>query len=338
MILASIKQAVRQGVQEAVSAISKAQRIVVTSHVNPDGDALGSVLAVTHILDALGKDVTPLMADGVPDIYRWLPGAERVVTQTVRRDFDLAIVCDAGAIERVGKSVRLVVEATPLVMDIDHHVADGPFGAIQILDARASATAELIWLLLEGLQTTAPQPLATKNVADCLLTGIITDTGSYRYPNSTPDTLELSAQLQRLGAQPAVISELVFENRSFASLKMLGRALDSLQTTPDGRVAWARVTAQDFADTNGEDADTEGIVSHVRAVQGAEIGILFREVPGKKVRISLRAREGANVNKIANVFGGGGHKLAAGCSLDPPLADVERQVIAEAVRQLNVLS
>ena len=335
-MLAAIKQAVEEGIQEAVSAISKAQRIVVTSHVNPDGDALGSVLALAHLLDALGKDVTPLMQDGVPDIYRWLPGAERVVTQTERRDFDLAIVCDAGAIERVGKSVRAIVEATPLVMDIDHHVADGPFGAIQILDARASATAELIWLLLEGLQPTTTQTLAIKDVADCLLTGIITDTGSYRYPNSTPDTLELSAHLQRLGAQPAVISELVFENRSFASLKMLGRALDSLQTTLDGRVAWAQVTQQDFADTNGEDADTEGIVSHVRAVQGAEIGILFREVPGKKVRISLRARESANVNKIANVFGGGGHKLAAGCSLDPPLADVEQQVIAEAVRQLNV--
>lgn len=335
MMLASIQQAVREGVQEAVIAIRQAQRIVVTSHVNPDGDALGSVLAVMHLLDALGKDVTPLMADGVPDIYRWLPGAERVVTQTERRDFDLAIVCDAGAIERVGKSVRLVVEATPLVMDIDHHVADGPFGAIQILDARASATAELIWVLLEGLQPLTAQTLATKDVADCLLTGIITDTGSYRYQNATPDTFELSAHLQRLGAQPAVISELVFENRSYASLKLLGRALASLQTTPEGRVAWAHVTGQDFADTNGEDADTEGIVSHVRAVQGAQIGILFREVPGKKVRISLRAREGANVNKIANVFGGGGHKLAAGCSLDPPLADVEQQVIAEAIRQLQ---
>ncbi len=328
-------EAKSDAIAEAVLAIRQARRIVVTSHVNPDGDALGSVLAMTHILDALGKDVTPLMADGVPDIYRWMPGADRIVTQTERRDFDLAIVCDAGAIERVGKSVRPVVEETLLVMDIDHHVADGPFGDIRILDATASATAELVWQLLLALQPTTAQSLATKEIADCLLTGIITDTGSYRYPNTTPFTFELSAQLQKLGAQPAMISELVFENRSYASLKLLGRALDSLQTTPDGQVAWAHVTTQDFADTKGEDADTEGIVSHVRAVQGAQIGILFREVPDKKVRISLRAREGANVNKIANVFGGGGHKLAAGCSLDPPLADVEQQVIAEAMRQLN---
>ena len=179
--------------------------------------------------------------------------------------------------------------------------------------------------------------LPRQQIADCLMTGIITDTGSFRYLNVTPRTFALSAELQRLGAIPANIAELVYENQSYASVKILGRALDSLQTTPDGRVAWAHVTAQDFADLNAVDADTEGIVSHVRAIRGTQIGILFREVPGKKIRISLRARDGADVNKIANVFGGGGHKLAAGCSLDPPLADVEAQVIAETIRQLTVV-
>jgi phosphoesterase RecJ-like protein len=329
-----MSEAIHEAIQAAVAAISQAQRIVVTSHVNPDGDALGCVLAVTHLLDALGKDVTPLMADGVPDIYKWLPGAARVLTQTTRQDFELAIVCDAGVLERVGRSVRPIVENAPLVIDIDHHVADGPFGDIRILDATAAATAEIIWELLLALQTATGRDLATPQIADCLMTGIITDTGSFRYLNVTPRTFELSAQLQRLGATPATIAELVYENQSYASVKILGRALDSLQTTPDGRVAWARVTAQDFADLNAVDADTEGIVSHVRAVRGAHIGILFREVPGKKIRISLRARDGADVNKIANAFGGGGHRLAAGCSLEPPLADVEAQVIAETVRQL----
>lgn len=322
--------------QEAVDAIVCSQRIVVTSHLNPDGDALGSVLAITHILHSLGKEVLPLMVDGVPDIYRWMPGAELVQTQTDRRDFDLAIVCDAGTLERIGRSIIPVITATPKVVDIDHHVADGPFGDIRILDATAAATAELVWELLQALQATTTQPLATSDIANCLMTGIITDTGSFRYLNVTPRTFELSAQLQRLGASPSVISEQVFENRSYASVKLLGRALDALQVTSDGQVAWTRVTTQDFIDLNGTDADTEGIVALVRAVHGAQIGILFREVPGKKVRISLRARDGADVNKIANAFGGGGHKLAAGCSLDPPLETVMQQVVAEAVRQLAV--
>lgn len=322
--------------QEAVDAIMRSQCIVVTSHLNPDGDALGSVLAVTHILHSLGKEVLPLMVDGVPDIYTWLPGANLVQTQTERRDFDLAIVCDAGTLERIGRSIVPVITATPTVIDIDHHVADGPFGDIRVLDSTVASTAELVWELLQALQATTAQPLATADIANCLMTGIITDTGSYRYLNVTPRTFELSAQLQRLGASPSVISEQVFENRSYASVKLLGRALDALQTTPDGQVAWTRVTTQDFSDLDGTDADTEGIVSLVRAVRGAQIGILFREVPGKKVRISLRARDGADVNKIANVFGGGGHKLAAGCSLDPPLETVIQQVVAEAVRQLKI--
>ena len=223
------------------------------------------------------------------------------------------------------------------MVDIDHHVADGPFGHIQILDATAAATAELVWELLLALQSATGHTLATPSIADCLLCGLITDTGSFQYSNVTPRSFELAAQWQRLGASPAAISELVYENRSYASLKVLGRALASLQMTPDGRVAWAHVTEQDFADLNADDADTEGIVSHVRAVRGAQIGILFRAVPGKKVRISLRAREGADVNRIARAFDGGGHKLAAGCSLDPPLAGVEQQVLAETLRQLGAL-
>ena len=199
----------------------------------------------------------------------------------------------------------------------------------------AAATAELVWLLVLALGKLWDRNLADKAVADCLMTGLITDTGSFRFLNVTPRTFLLAARLQRLGAIPAPITELVFENKSYASIKLLGRALDSLQRTADGRVAWAHVSAQDFADLDAADADTEGIVNHVRAVEGVQVGILFREVPGKKVRISLRARDGADVNRIANAFGGGGHKLAAGCSAEPPLADVELAVVSETLRQLG---
>lgn len=324
----------REAYQKAAEAILAAQRVVIASHINPDGDALGSILALVHVLRALGKEVIPISADGVPDIYRWLPGAEDVQTGTERRDFDLAIVCDAGALNRVGTSVMPIVESAPHLMDIDHHVADGTFGDLQILDASAAATAELIFTLLQEVSVQAGRDLLSTEIANCLMTGIVTDTGAFRYPNVTPTTFRIAASLQEQGAKPAMIAELSFDKRSFASLKLLGRALDSLQTTPDGRIAWAHVTAQDMEELNGTDTDTEGIVSHVRAVQSAMIGVLFREIPGKKIRISLRAREGADVNKIANVFGGGGHKLAAGCSFDPPLADAEAVVIAEAARQL----
>ncbi|HLK60365.1 MAG TPA: bifunctional oligoribonuclease/PAP phosphatase NrnA [Chthonomonadaceae bacterium] len=324
----------RKQFKKAVQAICEAERIVLAGHVNPDGDTLGCILALTHAFRALGKEAIPLSTDGVPDIYRWLPGAEWVQTGTEHRDFDLAIVCDAGTMVRVGRSVVPVMESAPVLMDIDHHVADGPFGQIRILDPGAAATAELVWQLIRTLSAATRRDLANREIADCLMTGLITDTGSFRYMNVTPLTFALAARLQRLGASPAPISELVFENRSYASIKLLGRALDSVQLSENRRVAWGHVTAHDFEQFQATDADTEGIVNHIRAIKGVQVGILFREVPGMKVRISLRAREGADVNKVANVFGGGGHKLAAGCSLEPPLDAVEKTVVSETLRQL----
>jgi phosphoesterase RecJ-like protein len=329
------KQANSSQIKRAAHLLSEAQRIVLAGHVNPDGDTLGCCLALAHALQTLGKDVTVLLADGVPEIYSWLPGADWVQTGTTRRDFDLAVVCDSGSLERVGSSIRPVIEAVECVIDVDHHVADGVFGNVQVLDATAAATAEIVWLLLRALEKKADRSVMTQAVAECLMTGLITDTGSFRFLNVTPRTFDLAARLEQLGALPAPITERVFENRTHASVKLLGRALDSLQITPDGRVAWAHVTAQDFADLNAIDAETEGIVNQVRAINTVQVGILFREIPGKKVRVSLRARDGADVNKIANVFGGGGHKLAAGCSVESPLADVELAVVAETIRQLG---
>src|ERR1700722_3115747 len=265
--------------QRAVNALCSAQRVVVSSHVNPDGDALGSTLALTHALRKMGKDVTPLLTDGVPEIYRWLPGADLVNTSTDRRDFDLAIVCDAGAMIRVGRSIVPVIESAPIVIDIDHHVADGPFGDIRILDASAAATAELVWPLLQRLSRSTRIELVDSDIAQCLMAGLITDTGSFRFPNTTPYSFQLAAKLQQLGAAPAPITELVFETRSFASIKLLGRALDSLQVSEDGRVAWARVTAADFDEFGASDAETEGVVNHVRAIKDVQVGLLFREIP-----------------------------------------------------------
>ena len=319
----------------AIKAIVGAHRIVVSSHINPDGDALGSTLALCHALRALGKDATLVLADGVPDIYRWMPGADMVVRSTDRRDFELAVVCDAGVLVRVGTSIIPIIESAPIVIDIDHHVADGPFGNIRILDDTVATTAELVWPLIQRLQKATGTTLLNQSVAECLMCGVITDTGSFRFPNTRPGTFETAASLQRLGASPAPITEAVFESRSEASIRLLGRSLSSLGLSSDGRVGWAVVRAADFEEFGAADQDTEGVVNHIRAIRSVDIALLFREIPGKKVRISLRAREGADVNKVANVFGGGGHRLAAGCSVDLPLDQAVSVVSAEAIRQLN---
>lgn len=319
----------KRALQQAVLAIRAASRVVIASHVNPDGDTLGSALALGRALRNMGKDVTVLSHDGVPEIYRWMPDQECVLRSIEDRDFDLAIVCDTGTLDRVG-GARPAVEAARRTIDIDHHVSEGTFGEIRIVDPRAAATGELAYALLRALR--APMDQA---IADCLMCAIVTDTGSFRFLNVTPNTLRIASHLLRLGARLSLIGDLVFEDRSLASLKLLGRALDALQVTPDGAVAWAHVRAADYEELGASDEDTEGIVNHIRSVRGARVGILFREVPGKKVRISLRAKEGVDVNEIAAVFGGGGHMLAAGCTLDPPLEEAEERVLAEVRRRLG---
>ena len=321
--------------RKTANLIFGASKIVIASHLNPDGDALGSMLGLTHALKALGKDVTLISTDGVPATYSWMPGAEWVQTATDRRDFELAIVVDAGALERIGTSQVPAIKSANTLIDIDHHVADTVFGDVRILDSSSASTAELICRLIRTMNSLLNRDLMTPAIADCLMTGIITDTGSFKFPNVTSKTLTTSAYLKKNGASVSRINELVYENRSLASLKLVGRAMESLRITPDGKVAWTHVTAKDLEETGGIDADTEGVVGMVRSIEGVEVGVLFREIPGKKVRISLRAREGSDVNRIANVFGGGGHRLAAGCSIEPPLEVAIRTVIEEVVRQIG---
>ena len=313
----------------AAEAIARAQKIVLACHVNPDGDTLGSALALAHALRRAGKSVTVLSHDGVPEIYQWMPGAEWVQRDTDERDFDLSIVCDTGTSDRVGRA-KDIVDSARVTVNIDHHVAEGEFGRIRVVNSRAAATGELVLGLLKAMDAEID-----KRIAECLMCAVVTDTGSFRYMNVTPHTFKVAGELMAAGAWPATISELVFENRSLASLKLLGRALGSLQVSEDGRIAWARIRARDYEELGATDEDSEGIVGHVRAVKTAMVGLLFREIPGKKVRISLRSREGYDVNAVAQKFGGGGHKLAAGCSIDAPLEVAETRVLAEAAKHLT---
>ncbi len=300
--------------KQAAEAIFRANRIALASHINPDGDTLGSMLALTQALRSMNKIAIPLSQHGVPEIYRWLPGAELIRTNTEERDFDLGIICDTGCTKRIGKDIAPVIDSARTTMKIDHHLAEGDFGDIRVVNSRVAATGELVYSLLKEMR--AP---FNRAIAENLLCALITDTGSFRFMNVTSHTFRISASLMQFGACPAAISELVFESRSFASIKLLGRALDALSVSDDGLITWSFLRASDFLELEASDEETEGIVNHIRAVRGAQVGVLFREVPGMKIRVSIRSREGYDVNLVAQDFDGGGHRQAAGCSMDPPL-------------------
>ncbi len=313
---------IRRQLQEASRLLREARSVVLASHLNPDGDTLGCALALQSALESLGKRVVTLSSDGVPEIYRFLPGAEKVLTTTEQRGFDVAVVCDTGMPERIGKAKDAVFSAR-VIIDIDHHVTEGAFGDIRIQQPKASATAEIVYRLLKVMDV----PI-TPAIATCLLTGIITDTGLYRYMNVSPSTFRLSAALMDAGASPSEIAEEVFERRSLASAKLLGRALERIQSEEDGRLVWSFIRYEDFQELNATDEDTEGIITQLRAVRGSVALALLREVKPGRVRVSVRSRdERIDVAKLAERFGGGGHRLAAGFWVEGSIEEAKEKVI-----------
>jgi len=318
---------IRRHLQQVAQMLQEAKSVVLACHLNPDGDTLGCALAMQSVLEGLGKRVITLSSDGVPEIYRFLPGSEKVLTATEQRGFDVAVVCDTGTPERIGKAAEAVFSAR-IIVNIDHHVTEGAFGDIRLQQPKAAATAEIVYRLLKVMDV----PI-TPAVATCLLTGIITDTGLYRYMNVSPATFRLSAALMEAGASPAQIAEEVFERRSFPSVRLLGRALEHTRQEEEGKLVWSYLTYEDFTELGATDEDTEGIITQLRAVRDSVVLALLREVKPGRVRVSVRSRdERIDMSKLAEKFGGGGHRMAAGFWVNGGIDQAKGKVI-EALRE-----
>lgn len=318
--------------EAAAAAIRQSDTIAIACHINPDGDALGSLLGLGIAIERgfPEKRVLLVAQDGVPDTYKFLPFSDRIRTDCDEEDIELAIVVDSGDLSRVGDRLYHAFSNAKILLDIDHHVGAGAFGAVRLLDNRAAATAEIVFDLLGELDLPIDRDIAT-----CLFTGVITDTGSFRFMNVTPRTLRVAASLIEAGASPSLIAEQVFDNRPFKSVKLMGLTLSTLSHTDDGRITWAAVSQEAFAQAEATDEDTEGFVGPIRAARGTEVGILFREASPGKVRISLRSVENVNVADVAAKFGGGGHKMAAGCTFDGSLDEAVAAVVEAAKQALS---
>lgn len=300
---------------------------LIVGHVNPDGDCLGSMCALGIGLAQIGKQVTMLSIDGVPDQYAFLPEAERVVRSMPEgASCDVAVTVDCDGLERVGDAID-AVRSCGILIDIDHHTGVDRDTDLALVDPNWASTGEGVMSVLHPVGARI-----TPDIAACLLTAIITDTGSFRFSNVRPSTLRIAADLMEAGASPSKIAQQVYETKSFASVKLLGLALSTLETAADGRVAYAYVTQEALSASGASDADTEGMPNTVRSIRGVDVGILFREAPDGSTRVSLRSREGYDVSRVAKLFGGGGHTLASGCSLEHPL-DKSRDLVIDAVKR-----
>jgi phosphoesterase RecJ-like protein len=319
--------------EEVVSELQRGERFLLTTHENPDGDALGSLLGMQLILEQLGKDSVMFMAANqfpLPYEYQRMP-LERVLRE-VPADLDdrVVVFLDCGNIDRM--PVNFLHESHLHVLNIDHHHDNTRFGDVNLVVGHASCTGEILWDLSKDLGVDL-----TPELAESLYIALVTDTGKFMFENTTPKAHEMAADLIEAGVQPQEAHRKLYEGLPFARLQLLSRALNAVQRFDGGQLTLTHLTREDFSHSNAVESDSEGVVDHLRGVEGAVVAALVRElldVDGRR-KVSLRATDKTvDVSAIARSFGGGGHRQAAGFTTDVPLDELIERLRRDIAAQL----
>ncbi len=309
-------------------ALQECSAILISVHKNPDGDALGSQLALMLALKKMGKSVTAHNLDPVPEIYRFLPHAGSIQTGSkVEGKYDGCIVLDADP-PRAGLFGASVPAG--VLINIDHHITNSSVWPHTWLDPSASATGEMVYRLICELGV----PI-DRDIALCLYTAIFTDTGSFRYSNTSPESMKIAARLLEAGADPWLVTENVYESFAFRRLKLLGHILAAMERSEDGRIAWVVVTDDLYRATGTTAEDTDNFINFVRSAKGVEVAVLFRQTGDREYKISMRSKGRIDLSGLAQSLGGGGHKNAAGSTLQGTLEEVRHRVIGEVTRTVE---
>lgn len=307
--------------QRTAELLNQASALVITGHVNPDGDCLGSMLALYYHLTALGKKVQLLLDDEPPPVYRFLPGVENIAKPTTAVQADLLVVVDASDDMRIGR-VRTMVSAD--VLNIDHHVSNLKFADYWHLDFQAAATGEIILELLQSMDAELSADMAV-----CLYTAIATDCGFFRYANTSAKTMRFAARLIECGVKPHMIAEQL-DAKPLASMLALQKVLDTLEVSHAGKIATITLDAALLADVE----NTEGFINYPRNIEGVEVAVMFKAVDESNVRVSMRSRR-LDVSRLALIFGGGGHMRAAGCTVSGTIGEAKSKVLQVIASELR---
>ena len=316
-----------------VERLTAARRVLAVGHENPDADTLGATLAVCRLVELRGATATAVFADEVPPLYDFLPGAARArMDPDPSIDYDLLVVSDCGALDRIGSVVArhpALFERLPRVV-IDHHASNDAAGPGDWIEPDSAATCEMVALLAARLGV--PLDLGGGALASELMAGIVMDTATFAHPNATPRTLVVSAALVEAGAPLSDISRRLYRSKPAAQLRLFGRALDRLETAAGGRIIHSTLLDADLTATGSTAPFSEGIIDLLAQSDDAEVAILFKEA-GEGTRLSVRTKPGGvDATVLTGLFGGGGHARASGATIGLPVAEARRAVLAEAER------
>lgn len=305
---------------EIPSLIQENKSFLITTHINPDGDALGSSIALFLGLRKIGKDVSVITKDDMPEMLKFLPFSDVIGKAVPDKIFDVLFIIDCGDIKRTGlkdlKAKKAVI--------IDHHLTETDNAGVKWVNSGAGATGEMVYLLLNSLGVSMDEAIATN-----LYTAIFTDTGGFRYPNTRPETLRIAAGLIEAGVDPWKIAQEVYESISHGRFRLITESLSTFERK--GSIAWIIVTQEMYKKTGATPADTENFANYPRMIKGVEVSMLFRELDNGDYKVSLRSKDRVNVAKIAESLGGGGHYNAAGCELHGTLQEVKERVLRAIV-------
>ena len=312
------------------AVLTEGKRFLLMTHKDPDGDGIGSMLALGKSLSDAGKEVSLLAQNPIQPPLNLLKGADEIVNiLDGDRDFDAAVALDCAEKSRLGE-LENHLRNYRLVINIDHHATNEPFGDLNLIEPESSSTGELVFRLLEY----AGLPIGA-DAAGNIFAAIQTDTGSFRYSNTTAEALRIAAALMELGANPWEISKQVMDTYSLPRLKLLEMALSTIEFHHDESIGIMVLSEEMFEKAGAQQSDSEGFVDYPRFVSGVELGVLIRETGENECKFSLRSNSSLDVARLASRFGGGGHVRAAGFRFQGPLKDVKNNFLKEAGRALN---
>lgn len=314
--------------------ILESKKIGITYHVSPDGDAVGSVLALFNALKSLNKDCYIISKDTLSENLKFLKGSDEItgeITEPVD-ETDIVVVLDCGNLERVSANLK---EFTGTIVNIDHHLSNDKYGDINYIDSNAAATAEIVFELLNLMGISfEKEDSVLKDIGTCMYTSIVTDTGAYRHSNVTERTHRISAVLKKIGVDNTFIYQSLFDNKDFSRIKLIGKALSSMQVILNGKVALLEIDKNFTSDLGVDVGDTSDIISYGLQIKGVEVTLLLKEVEDG-VKASLRAKSYVDVRKIAEVFGGGGHIRAAGIKIkNISIEEAKYEILNEIQKEL----
>ena len=317
----------KNNIDQAIKAMRKAKSIVIASHRDPDGDTLGSLLALGIGLKRIGKKVYMVSVDGVPRRYKKLPGSDQIIKATNKK-CDLAVAIDCDDKEVLGKAFKTFQRAKK-ILDIDHHEFKKTFGDINLIDHKAAAVGEIIYRILNKLEIAI-----TLDIAQNILTSIIVETNSFRLPETSTSTFKICAELMRKGIDFHHLTDMIYWSKTKEQILLTGICLERCKFLEGGKIAWSRITKKDFDKIKGKDEDVDAVADDIRAIKTAKIVLVFREKDKNTLRVSLRSKGKFNVAKLATKYGGGGHFDVAGCRV-PNTKKIMSQMLTDAKKVLH---